>query len=152
MSVDVIKAWLEATAKLNHWPSEILLERGQPFEGHPLPARIRKGLKRQCYANAGRLVVDRPLELFYVEGYGMSPGLPPLAHAWCVDKAGRVIDPTWDNPADCFYFGARISHDFLFDYIRRTGIWGLFESPSFWREQKELGLTAFLDEGQAAGA
>lgn len=86
-----------------------ILGTGQAWRGAPLPARVRKGAKRECFAQAIDLATRRPRALRYVEGYGLSAGLagfPMLIHhAWCIDAKGRVVDPTWDDPAHSEYFG-----------------------------------------------
>src|ERR1035438_7217539 len=51
----------------------------------------------------------------YVEGYAINPWVArhPVAHAWCVDPEGFVVDTTWDEGVD--YFGV----PFRMEYVRR---------------------------------
>src|SRR5688500_4268594 len=86
--------FLEAMARMEHVPSVIMRKMGRAWTPQPLPAGTPAGPKRQCYQNAGTLVVESP-DLTYVEGYAQPPGLPPVHHAWCVDAEGRVIDNTF---------------------------------------------------------
>jgi hypothetical protein len=31
-----------------------------------------------------------------------------MRHAWALGEDGRVVDPTWDHPADNVYFGITV--------------------------------------------
>lgn len=66
---------------------------------------VRKGQDRQCYTNALRLAERRP-PLRYCEGWAVAAEFPALRipHAWCVTRAGYVVDPTWATPG-LAYFG-----------------------------------------------
>mgnify|MGYP001012730423 FL=1 len=59
---------------------------------------------KRCFVNAARLAATRRDELQYVEGWAW--GKVPLHHAWCVDRDGNVVDPTWEpDPLLDAYFG-----------------------------------------------
>ena len=79
-----------------------LMERlGRAWKPAPLPQRIKRGRERLCFVNAARLVLRHP-ELSYVEGWADFG-----EHAWCVNAAGEVLDPTWpkDRTLPEVYFG-----------------------------------------------
>lgn len=84
----------------------LTLTHGREFTPAPLPAHVERGLPKFCFWNAQRLAGRSRGKLRYVEGFGLRPMLGfPFHHAWCVDADGRVVDPTWDNPEVCEYFG-----------------------------------------------
>ena len=82
---------------------QLVLEYGQHFTPKPLPPDVELGEKKQCFANALWLSYGRR-DLIYCEGFASS-GVAVM-HAWCVDKAGNVVDPTWSGRvAETEYFG-----------------------------------------------
>jgi hypothetical protein len=108
-----------------HGYPRMLLALGHSFTAQALPPTVERGTVGQCFANAGLLAVDNP-ELTYVEGLA-DCGFLPTAHAWCVDREGRVIDPTWRDCATAAYFGIAVSADALQEHLQSTGYWGLFD-------------------------
>lgn len=115
-------------------PEGLLVAHGRTFTPSPLPKGYRMGPMGQCYANAGR-VASASDDVFYCEGYAVKSGkIPlPLAHGWCCDRAGRVIDPTWDDAVE--YFGVVFKRRYLVRRIFETEKWGiLFEDwEDNWR-------------------
>lgn len=106
-------------------PEGLLVAHGREFTpARGLPNGYKMGPMGQCYANAGRLAASLD-DVFYCEGYAVKSGtIPlPLAHGWCCDRAGRVIDPTWDDGVE--YFGAVFKRRYLLNRTLETGIWGL---------------------------
>jgi hypothetical protein len=82
---------------------QLVLEYGQHFTPQSLPAGIRQGTPKQCYLNAFELSYVRR-DLAYCEGFASS--IAVAMHAWCVDRAGNVVDPTWTGRlAGREYFG-----------------------------------------------
>lgn len=110
---------------------DFVARNGRSFEPtNTLPNNVRRGIPRQCFANAARLVMRRP-GFIYCEGYGLT--LIPVMHAWVIDGNGRVIDPTWTGQTIASeYFGIAICTDFL----RRT-----------LAEQKHFGLIDAWESG-----
>lgn len=86
----------------------------------------RRGTPKECYRNAA-LYAERH-GATYVEGFGYRVGvLPiPIAHAWCVDQHGSVVDPTWDRPETSIYLGVEIPIDLLRERLIATEHYGLF--------------------------
>lgn len=86
---------------------------GEPMTAAPLPAGIEPMEKRSCFTNAFELAADlrddddELSEIEYVEGYARSALTGMLIkHGWLYDRDNdAVIDPTWDTPEDCQYFG-----------------------------------------------
>jgi hypothetical protein len=73
---------------------DFLLAEGQEFTGQKLPTRYKQRMMKHCYYNAWSLVRGSK-SLRYVEGKVLVRGIPfPIDHAWAIDKAGNVIDPT----------------------------------------------------------
>lgn len=46
-----------------------------------------------------------------------------MHHAWCVDKHGVVIDPTWRDGND--YFGIPFDQSFAVNHMLSTKSWGI---------------------------
>lgn len=109
----------------SHGYARLMLALGQPFQAQALPEGFTPGTIGQCFANAGALAIHKP-SLTYVEGLA-DCGFLPTAHAWCVDAAGRVIDPTWRDCANASYFGIPVQWNALEEHLDQTGYWGLFD-------------------------
>lgn len=88
---------------------EVVVRYGRSFEQARTTSISGRGPARGCYDNAlaAALASQRTrTPLTYCEGYGWVPALDLLVqHAWVVDDAGRVIDPTWTDAATCGYIG-----------------------------------------------
>lgn len=103
---------------------EVLHQKGQAF---PLKTRNRVvlGPMGQCFYNAWELAEN--MGLHYVEGYAVSGDMPiPLEHAWCVNDAGRVFDPTWADGHH--YFGMAFNSERLAALQNRLGRFCIFGS------------------------
>ena len=93
---------------------DFLEREGRDYEASPqMPPGEKRCRKSQCYMNAYRLAEAHP-ELDYVEGVAISGNLIPMDHAWCADREGRVVDPTW--PDGHHYVGVPLRMGF----VRRT--------------------------------
>ena len=111
---DQLKELGDRLGKLH--PHAGLLERtvaasGSPCWARALPRPFKPMPPKQCFVNAARLVGRYP-RLTYVEGfaYRETVGLP-IHHAWAVDEDRQVVDPTWDDPVDCSYWGVPFDRD-----------------------------------------
>jgi hypothetical protein len=89
----LIRAALEEEALLSD-AARFVLERGRALRPAERPADVPAGEARQTFRNAYRLARERGLA--YWEGYSLPRGWTdrPNRHAWCVDAAGSVVDPT----------------------------------------------------------
>jgi hypothetical protein len=73
-------------------------------------------------------------EFTYCEGYAIS--VIPVAHAWCLDGQGNVVDPTWSGRLPCSdYFGLAFQTRFLRHQILENKYWGLIDA---WRNDWPL--------------
>ena len=104
-----------------------LEKHGQEYTAAPKPKGIKKGVMKQCYMNATKLAISKR-ELTYVEGIAYTPKLGKMAvsHAWVVDKEGKVIDNTWDEPETCQYFGVPVPTTRLEMWMIKTKVYGIF--------------------------
>ena len=89
-----------------------------------------KGVMGQCFHQAWELSTSCGLK--YCEGYAVYGPVPiPLAHAWCEDNDGYVVDPTWlyanDRQPSC-YFGVPLNREFVCKVLLETGYYGIFEN------------------------
>lgn len=83
----------------------LVLALGRPSTAQALPPLARLGEPKKCYANTLALVRTLPA-LQYVEGFAYHPGTQFVyPHAWAVGTDGRVWDRTWEDAADCAYWG-----------------------------------------------
>jgi hypothetical protein len=111
---------------------------GERFPSQPLPADVEPGTPKQCYRNASLLVMERP-DLTYVEGYARSPQTGGLVfmHAWAVDRAGKVIDPTWEHPEQAEYFGVKYDRAKYLKSLYKTEVYGVV-GGTFQHAQKAI--------------
>jgi len=114
-----------------------------PENKNPRPPDVNKGKDKECYANAARLALYNP-EYIYVEGIASPEFMNfPILHAWCIDKNGNVVDPTWKTLGSVYY-GIPFSTDFLRQTILKTGIWGLL--PEYPRNDYDPFKNGFPSE------
>lgn len=119
---------IESWGRLGH-PALIerfVLKHGRdmkPYADHP----YEMGKPKECFYNAGQMALWT--DLTYVEGFAVRPRLGLLIHhAWVTDDAGRAVDVTWTDTADCHYFGVPFEAKTLRAEIERTRYWGLLDS------------------------
>ena len=133
---------------LNGWytTGHFVLKNGKQWQsGHPLPDDVKPMKAKECFKNAAEMAIDSS-RFIYCEGYGLS--IIPVMHAWCLDKDGNVIDPTWANFAfekGREYFGIAINTKYLITHLCKTERYGslidawdsgwqmLHDEPKFWR-------------------
>lgn len=118
-------------------PEDLVLSLGRAWSPAPLPAGIEPMAIKQCFTNA-YLLAARRSDLTYVEGY--AAGVIPVHHAWCVDRLGNVVDPTWAShprtarglAAGTEYMGIPFKTSWLKTHVRRcldsAGVWGVLSS------------------------
>ena len=82
--------------------------------------------RKQCFKNAFALANSNPNVLAYVEGLALTSGIP-LHHAWCVDRDGNVIEPTWRPDLGQAYFGVALDIDALRAHVLAKGTYGFIE-------------------------
>ncbi len=107
---------------------ELLTQFGKsyPIVAANPPETMEAGM---CFKNAAMLALqsqgtDNPL--YYCEGYAVADKFPmPWAHAWCVDDAGEIHDPTWPNGSD--YFGIPFTHNGLANLLLEIGYYGILD-------------------------
>lgn len=102
------------------------------------PARRPKGVRKMpnggCFQHAFSLAHQNP-DLIYVEGF--ADHIAPTLHAWCVTRAGVVVDPTWKDPTICAYYGIPFKFRWLLPKIIEQEYYGVLGTP--------LGVQALLD-------
>lgn len=130
---------------------EVLTRHGRLFEWAPgtVPADVGEAAPGMCYREAGMLATTEPERFTYCEGYACDVGGMPVAHAWVVDREGRVIDPTWEGfveergTEEREYFGVAISYERVYAAMIRTQTWGVLTGnwpELFEREWEEVSV------------
>lgn len=116
-------------------PRDFVLRLGRDFPHRPLPKDVRRRAPRQCFYNAASLALRRPKEFLYVEGYAFTQGFC-TEHAWCVDRDGNAVDPTWRGEAAPHYFGVAFLHSYVLRQARERGELGglinALDGPEPW--------------------
>jgi hypothetical protein len=119
---DVLTTYDNALKRIGHEDNlyGFVLEHGQEYDAMCLPDDIPKMERGECFQNALTIADDD--ELVYVEGYALRPTLGMLFHhAWCVTPEDDVVDPTWDRPEECQYFGIGFQGQWVHD-LGYTGL------------------------------
>jgi hypothetical protein len=90
-----------------------VVDHGRPYIGINRPKGYRKRKDKQCFWNAADLALsDRGT---YVEGYASTPrGV--IHHAWVTLDGVHAIDPTWRDPAECYYVGIAFPKEIVARY------------------------------------
>lgn len=134
MSVDLIRETLEQHVNMRlaagaDMPlGRLVLGIGKGYEGISFADKRRPS--RKCYENALKYAEAKGLR--YAEGYGLSGTLLkggcvfPVEHAWCVDRDGRAVDPTWEEPEASFYMGIEFDVWQVWRRVSQTGTFGMF--------------------------
>lgn len=83
----------------------------------------RSGPIKECYRNAWYAAEKNGWT--YVEGYADS--IIPVAHAWCLDDAGVVVETTWHS-LGTEYYGIPLDQDWGIEVLAETGHYGILAS------------------------
>jgi hypothetical protein len=102
---------------------DFVLRHGREMKPSSVYAGFASGQMKACYENASKLAMSNDV-FTYVEGYAHS--VIPVAHAWCIDDKGRVIDPTWPDAMECEYFGVAFTDIYLRRRMLESEVWGIF--------------------------
>ncbi|MBO0343900.1 hypothetical protein J0X15_01595 [Roseibium sp. CAU 1637] len=110
-----------ATDEKRFGPHRAMQQFGSEFRPRlDASSRLPRGATKSCYANATAYAVTHR-NLFYSEGYALDPEFSlPFQHAWLVDEAGEVIDPTWKDAEQHVYFGITFRADFLTEMLKHS--------------------------------
>jgi hypothetical protein len=104
----------------------ILAEHGK---GYYFDAKSFSGTARtahRCFEMAAKRALDDP-KMTYVEGHVSVHGVP-IHHAWVVDSAGRVHEPTIkDGKGVLGYLGVPVQSQYLMHTLVRTKVYGVFD-------------------------
>ena len=93
----------------------------------PAPYDGERRAPKECFKNCADIMHARPEGLTYVEGFGLTPRASFLVHhAWLVTPAGVVVDPTWETPELCEYFGVSIPFEEAWAEMFKQGFYGVF--------------------------
>ena len=125
-----------------------MLNHGRDYVTGPETFAGPREPKGQCYMNATLLALGTD-NLTYVEGQISVYGVP-IDHAWCINAAGIVIEPTLEPDAKVGdYFGVPFQTDYVRKAIIRNGYYGLLDIMSARKTLPQL-VELGLEEGQRA--
>lgn len=113
-----------------------VLEHGREWVSSAFDLPSGRWIPRACYHNCQAILLadvrrSKPRGFIYVEGYACSAavGFPFVTeHAWLVDRDGRVIDPTWDDPERSAYFGVPFRSDYVREVTKKYGRCSLIDN------------------------
>lgn len=130
---------------------EFLKEHAVPFNKVPFNIDFpRLDPNVRCYDNATMLADCFPEELIYCEGiieFKTPNGIFPLAHGWCCDLEGNIVDPTCSNYqhiAEVNYRGVPIKDEYRHQWFDEVGYNGILDGdytgkrPGIFVEDKAL--------------
>ncbi|HEY9811307.1 MAG TPA: hypothetical protein V6D13_18435 [Halomicronema sp.] len=107
----------------------LVLRHGLPFI-NVIPSPF-KGERKSCYKNCFEALWKNS-KLYYCEGYGMQSDISlAFAHAWLLNEAGEVIDPTWSDltiSEKFVYYGLVFNRNFVFNTAKQTNVYGILEN------------------------
>ena len=120
----------------------------------PLPKSINRGTTKLCFQNAGMLALAQPEKLTYCEGWAQMPAHRGLTtyHAWCLDRNGNVVDPTWTHSRGHEYLGVPIKISALRKQILATKEWGFFPHGVYLPKEYSENPEAFIESRFADGS
>ena len=107
----------------------LIIETGKPFSKRVEPTPF-KGKPKSCFENCFKALWNYP-HLRYCEGFAIDDDLTlAISHAWLVNDAFEVIDPTWTGKrfTGCTYFGVVFNNDFVVEFVTQTRHYGILDS------------------------
>lgn len=119
----------------------------------PLPRGVIRGRAKECLVNAGKLALAHPEKFTYCEGWAQMPcfGLTTY-HAWCLDRKGNVVDPTWEHQKGSEYLGVPIKTSALQEQIFATKKWGFFPHGVYLPKAFSANPEALIESNFADGS
>lgn len=87
-----------------------------------------RGRQRECFRNA--CLLAESAGAVYVEGYALAQiddGAFHVAHAWCIDSDGALLEPTWLQPGVA-YLGVPLRLSFVKETILRRNRYGVLDA------------------------
>lgn len=135
LTEDSLKSHVKMVAAMNakskpkgiRTPAELLRDYGKSYPFDASSFLGKRGTPKECYRNAANLVIGS--NLTYIEGYVQLLNVP-IAHAWCINPKGRVIDPTLDGKFVEGYYGVPIKQTYLTRTMLKTKIFGVLDVMS----------------------
>lgn len=124
---DRIQQQIEHMAMIGHpaLMERFILRNGQ--EMTPASEHGERMTPKECFSNATEVMQEYG-HCTYVEGYAFRPGLPILIHhAWVMLEDGTAMDPTWDEPDKCHYYGVPFKDEDVASMMVETGYYGMFD-------------------------
>lgn len=91
----------------------------------------------RCFDNA--FITAKKYGLKYCEGvmfFQTEIGMFPLAHGWCLDASGRVVDPTcskYQGVLNVQYLGLPIKMEYVEEWYLRVGYHGCLDGDKHGR-------------------
>ena len=129
------------------------LSHGTLRTSSPRPEGVKQGMVKECLQNAGRLALENPDGLTYCEGWAQMPAHRGLTtyHAWCLDRKGNVVDPTWAHKNGHEYLGVPIKTSALRKQVFATKEWGFFSHGIYLPKGFSKNPEAFIESNFADG-
>jgi len=115
----------------------IVAELGTGYVGRSLPTCYEARTPGLCFMNATEdMWHDGRKTLRYCEGYVLPGDVElPIAHAWCVDSDGLVVDTTLADPVGWEYYGVLLRRDYVYKTITDGGYYGVLDN---WQDRWPL--------------
>ena len=136
-------------------PNDFMLKYGRDYSFGPKTFTGPRYEAKACFMNATHLALaDRSLT--YVEGFVAIHGVP-LAHAWCADADGNVVDPTIIDVGQVVgYYGVPLNTEYVRRAVKLNKMYGVLDyfyagktAPKLYELGLEEGQRWLLDQKRA---